>query len=320
MEETLKKLNSEGDDRNLSKNGNNRNYWYSIEDIMILLVHTRSRSLEYNDTQFQPGEEYLAIRQNKNRIFLSDPYYSANFEEYIKDDVSRIIGNHEVQKQNNYEWKDELPNLIVIPLLSGMHWRAIIIQVDYGNYKINIIWDDPYGKFQRDLKINLLEPIKINILKLFQRHNEINHNKQSNKLNVEQQENSIDQQGRGKNGWDCGPITLTNIRDYTNYYSKNGDFIDMSSTIPQHDRENHETILKYIRISHIDEYREIAKTDIDSNRRDNIRNSCKEDNGKKLNSQNSDLMKSISTLSDFHLQMFFSVLENYQRITLVEEG
>ena len=67
-EEELKKLNAAGDDRNLAEDGNNKHYWYSINDVMTLLIHTRQEVLQYNN-QVQPGEEFAAIRQNQNGIF-----------------------------------------------------------------------------------------------------------------------------------------------------------------------------------------------------------------------------------------------------------
>jgi hypothetical protein len=167
----LKKLNAGGDNRNLADDGNNRHYWYSIIDIMTLLLHTRQGVLQYNN-QVVPGEEFLAIRQNQNGIFLTDPYHTANFTEYFNDDISRILGNHPEETQNNHVW-DTMPRLIVIPLLSGMHWRTIAIQINYEIYTIDIVWDDPYGKFPEQLKQNLLESIKSNILKLLNSNNQL---------------------------------------------------------------------------------------------------------------------------------------------------
>ena len=36
----IKKLNTGGNDRNLVEHGNNAHYWYSINDMMTLLIHT----------------------------------------------------------------------------------------------------------------------------------------------------------------------------------------------------------------------------------------------------------------------------------------
>ena len=41
----MNKSNASGNDRNLAKDGDNRYYWYSINDIMSLLIHTRKKEL-----------------------------------------------------------------------------------------------------------------------------------------------------------------------------------------------------------------------------------------------------------------------------------
>ena len=38
-----------------------------------------------------------------------------------------------------------MPTLIVIPLLSGLHWSTIVIYINYTNHDVEIIWDDPFG-------------------------------------------------------------------------------------------------------------------------------------------------------------------------------
>ena len=65
-----------------------------------------------------------------------------------------------------------MPSLIVIPLLSGMHWRTIAIQINYQTNNIDIVWDDPYGNFPEQLikKQKLFESIKVNILRLINRN------------------------------------------------------------------------------------------------------------------------------------------------------
>ena len=60
--------------------------------------------------------------------------------------------------------------------------------------------------------------------------------------------NSIDQQGQGQNGSDSGPITVSNIKDYV----VSNNLIEIKYTVGRHDTENHEDIIKNIRINHID--------------------------------------------------------------------
>jgi hypothetical protein len=66
-----------------------------------------------------------------------------------------------------------MPKLLVIPLLSAMYWRTIVIQINYEIHSFNIIWDDPSGIFPDSIKHNLLESIKFNILILLNKHIQI---------------------------------------------------------------------------------------------------------------------------------------------------
>ena len=40
-QENISSLNAGGDDRNLAEHGDNAHYWYSINDMMTLLIHSR---------------------------------------------------------------------------------------------------------------------------------------------------------------------------------------------------------------------------------------------------------------------------------------
>ena len=312
QEEELKKLNAAGDDRNLAEDGNNKHYWYSINDVMTLLIHTRQEVLQYNN-QVQPGEEFAAIRQNQNGIFLADPYHTANFAEYLNNDISRIIGNHSVEAQNSYVWHN-MPRLIVIPLLSGMHWRAIAIQINYENNNVNIIWDDPYGNFLDPLKQNLLGSIKVNVLKLLNKEGVADELTEEN-VNISQEENIIDQQGRGQNGWDCGPITVSNIKDYISHYVANSNLTGINYTVGRYDEENHEDTVKDIRINHLNQYGNIAEIEIDEDRLNDIRLTWENNKATQLKQVDLQFSEAISQLDDFYLNMFFTIVENYQMLT-----
>ena len=41
----MKNINAFGDDRSLKTHGSNTHYWYSVKDIVFLLVHTRKNCL-----------------------------------------------------------------------------------------------------------------------------------------------------------------------------------------------------------------------------------------------------------------------------------
>ena len=320
--EKIKKLNAGGDDRSLVEDGNNRHYWYSINDIMTLLIHTRKGVLQYSN-EVQPGEEFIAIRQNQPGVFLADPYHVTNFSDYLNDDISRIIGNHSEEAQNSHAWHN-MPTLIVIPLLSGMHWRTIAIQINYESNNIDVVWDDPYGNFPEQLKQLLLESIKVNVLRLLNSNNQIiNEAEVANELteetiNILQHNNAVDQQGNGQNGWDCGPITVSNIKDYISHYVSNNNLTEINYTVGSHDRENHDDSIKDIRINHIDQYGEVAEIEVDAERLNNIRLTWESNNKTQLERIEEKFNKAISQLDDFYLSMFFTVLENYQQFTQKE--
>jgi hypothetical protein len=46
--EELKTLNAIGNDNSLIDTGNNRHYWYSVSDVMILLINVRQETLQYS--------------------------------------------------------------------------------------------------------------------------------------------------------------------------------------------------------------------------------------------------------------------------------
>ena len=318
-QENISSLNAGGDDRNLAEHGDNAHYWYSINDMMTLLIHSRRENLVYNN-QVQPGEEYIAIRQNQSRVFLADPYHSANFSYYLADDVSRITGNHNEGAQNNHAWQGNMPNLIVIPLLSGMHWRTIAIQINYETNTLNITWDDPYGNFPQVLRDQLLQPIRASASNLINRHNQINNLEVDEldewNINVVHHENDIDQLGRGNNGWDCGPITLTNIRDYVTHYAQNQNLDGVNYTIVDNTEDNHTANIRNARINHIEEYGQVAELPIDQNRLTKIRFAWEQDKENKLKAIDLKLYNKILSLDPFYLDMFFSISENYKQFIL----
>jgi len=85
------KANALGDDRNLAENGMSSHYWYSVGDGFRLVLWLRQQYLNYDNIPVANiGEEYVAFRENNSRIFVTDPYYSSNFAQYLIDDITRI--------------------------------------------------------------------------------------------------------------------------------------------------------------------------------------------------------------------------------------
>ena len=63
----------------------------------------------------------------------------------------------------------------------------------------------------------------------------------------------------GLNRWDSGPITVSNIRDYIDHYVINSNLTEINYTVGFYNQENHEDIIKYIRINHIKQYGDVAE-------------------------------------------------------------
>lgn len=104
--------------------------------------------------------------EDQDHIFISDPCEYSKFGDYLNDDIDIIIGNPSKNAQINKGWH-YMPRLIVIPLVSGLQLRIIVIQINYETKDVVVVWDDPKGNFPEHLKQSLLESVKFNILRLF---------------------------------------------------------------------------------------------------------------------------------------------------------
>jgi hypothetical protein len=308
--------NAAGDDRNLHEHGNKRDYWYSIGDGYRLVFAIRKNRLEYLDSHQTPyfiktnGEDYSATRQNQAGIFIADPYYLNNFAESLLDDIKVITGTHEIQARNQL-WT-EMPTLLIMPLLSGLHWRAIRVQINYSTKKASILWDDPYGgeHFNQKLMDLLLSTLREVIEKLIQ----VETGEQNFQLleELEQNKRVINQQGNANN-YDCGPIVFSNVNDYTNHNATN-----------QALAQNHGmTIMSYLEWNHKSQVQTIRQNDIASYRRatglssssrlklDNTEQVCKVKSEKiisKSNNESSILIK-ISQLKSEQISQLYEYIE-----------
>lgn len=269
VKQALKEVSAGGNDRNLHDHGHNRRYWYSISDGFRLLLAIRKKVLIYideNDAPYlikAPGEEYTATRENRHKIFLTEPYYIDNFKTSLEDDIKTISGAHITdehggeQSAKNNLWSS-MPNIIIIPLLSGMHWRCIRIQIDYINQKAQILYDDPYGVegFNDSLVAIIEQILKAAISALISQHQ--GHSVIIENIEVTVDKKPIDQQGRAENGYDCGPITFSNIAAYANYNVANEQFVSDARlyTISLATDANHEEQMLEIRAADVVTYEE----------------------------------------------------------------
>ena len=285
----------------------------------VLLLNARRIILKYDpNMNLDPGKKYLAIGQNTSGIFLTDPYYSGNFEVYLADDIRRIIGIQTDEGQNKQRWHNFMPKLIVIPLISGMHWRTIVIQINYTNFDVTILYDDPYGRFPDRLKEELLPSIKQSCQMLIKKHNEIKNLQIDADFDIKSNENHIDQQGPN-NHWDCGPITLINVQDYVSHFIHHGDLNQVEYSIGRHDVdiENHEKILKNFRIDHIKKYSQISKIETERLKKMEEAINKEKDNKKSEIIGKFENTEKIQKLNDFYLGMYFNVLDGMQFDTTI---
>ena len=206
---------AQGHDKSLSQNGDDRYYWYNIRDMMTLLGRARNVHLTYRNYGRLSilRDRYLPLKPNDQQSSVMDPYHGAKFADYFSADIDKIIGNGGEYTQCV---RKSMPHQIIIPIVSGGYWRSIIVQVDYVKEIVSVLWDDPCGKgyFPQSLKDICLEAMIPNINRLIVKavggHSEF-------KVSVDkivQVDKSLDQQGKGSNAWDCGPIIMSNIIDY----------------------------------------------------------------------------------------------------------
>jgi len=305
------KMSAAGDDRNLAEHGNDKHYWYSVRDVMTLLINVRKKSLTYHNRPVTvvPGEEYSALRENDQGAFVADPQHSTNFNNYLSNDIDKITGIEEIQSNI---WK-HMPTQIVIPLLSGLHWRVIRIQISYSKKTISILWDDPYGSgaFPEQLKNELRESIISNVNKLITKETNTKGFVLTG-ASITEITKVIEQQQKGENSWDCGPIAVSNIRDYViNLVTENVYFSQYS--IPSFiDSIDYEEKLVRARKEHIIQYSELSGIPIDIYRFEDIKNSA----SSSLNLSAANLGKyqtQISDLSSFKIDMLFAILDNHRQ-------
>jgi hypothetical protein len=287
-------------------------YWYSVSDVMVLLINVRSENLTFNNRPGEArlvGEEFSALRENDQGVLVADPQHSENFNDYLSNDIDRIVG--EVSNKCNM-WQ-HMPTQIVIPLISGLLWRVIRIQICYIKKNVSLLWDDPFGiAFPEQLKDVLRVSIIKNINKLIDKENNV-VGFDLRRTSITEKAKAIEQQQRGINSWDCGPIVVSNIRDYIlNLVTENSYFSQYS--IPKFTNFiEYEKMLMNTRKQHRLLYGQLSGTKIDIKRFDDVKKSVTSS----LNLTNKNLIKyhtQISELSSHKIHMLFSALDHNRQM------
>jgi|GEM_PF-5781316 len=294
------------DDRDLTKNGNtDPHYWYSVSDGFRLVLWLRQKHLDYKNISSKAGEEYGPFRENNNHILITDPYHSNNFSNYLNDDINRITAKSNFASLTPWA---QMPTRILIPLLSGLHWRVISVDINYNSQQVSILFDDPYGQgtFPKNLKLLVLGPIKESVEKLIR----IQSNNESFNLikDLEENEKEIDQQGHGENSWDCGPIIFSNIEDYVKAAINNDSIIQYS--IPVYNSSEHDSSIKVIRTNHFIRYGNVSGIEVNQSQLDAIEKVLVEEHKLKKQELEKLYTKITGSLSDFEVSMLIEILTN----------
>ncbi|MCP5378734.1 MAG: ankyrin repeat domain-containing protein [Rickettsiaceae bacterium] len=256
-------VNALGDDRNLVEHGSDPHYLYSIADATRLTLWLRQTYLteHYTDNRIvRPGEEHASTRENDKKIFVADPYYhqagSKSFRDYLQSDIEKITATGQYNSIEAGSWS-QMPEILVIPILcDGVHWRMVNVRIDYGSKTLNILFDDPYGfgKFPKSLQKSIIDDIRDNAQRLICKQT----NDNSIILNINKityGEKITDQQGSGKNGWDCGPIIFSNVEDYIKHAIDTNNPLIYS--IPVYTDNQHQKKISQIRQADIERYKAI---------------------------------------------------------------
>ncbi|MCD6047367.1 MAG: hypothetical protein K0S08_1014 [Gammaproteobacteria bacterium] len=217
--QVLAGLNNSGDDKNLKDDGDDPKYIYRVRDVVNLMLAVRCECLHYQDAgtgleyQQPGGEDYSQLRENAEHIFLTDPIHELHFCTYLLDEIKKISGQHEEAAMHKQKWQKP-PTTLILPILTGRtqsgHWQNIRVTIDYQQRQANILWDDPYGqgRFYEETKTGYRRAITEALAILFKTFTNIDA------LPILQEsDKQINQQG-DDNSWDCGPIIVSNIRDY----------------------------------------------------------------------------------------------------------
>jgi hypothetical protein len=192
--------------------------------------------------------------------------------------------------------------------LANAHWRLVRIQLDHSEATISILWDDPYGsgRFPQELKDRILKSTKENLAKLFIKA--LGH--EDFVPTISHVEKTIDQQGVGKNSWDCGPIIVQNIKDYiTKSDSINDCFNDYS--IIQGDL--YEQSIATIRTNHLSQYVEMSGMTLANERLTHLK--LNEERSatvaaSKLGEHSEQLQREISQLTPSKINILYALLES----------
>eukprot|EP01040_Poterioochromonas_malhamensis_P015111 gene15111-16857_t len=184
-------VNLSGNDSVLETDGYSRIYWYSYMDMNNLLQSLRR---EYFVTEVDDlnrmGEP---LQPNNKKILLTNVILNPLLQTYVKNEIQQFLKLFGVTVRQ-----------IIIPLFINLnHYRVLRVLVDHEEKFVSILIDDPHGGVVTPEVSKGYETALMPSLQLLG----------CSKFTIQMVIKNIRQQPIG-NSWDCGPIILTNIRDY----------------------------------------------------------------------------------------------------------
>jgi hypothetical protein len=254
VELLLQEMGAEGNNTTLVNNEDGSQYWYSLSDGSTLLKNLREELLLYNEND-------IYTRENNEHILLLDPCSGERgaFNGKFTDDISTIAnGMYQIRTGDNFPslitppWED-MPETLIIPILQGNHWRSVKVDINYNNKTYKVLFDDPFGegRFPESLKEEVRESLKTNVQLLIETQT---GNKNFILPEPDVLEKKEKQQG-DDNGWDCGPITFSNIQDYLNAALNNSQNIQY--TVPLFSDNGYSNLMAETRKKDIETYLKI---------------------------------------------------------------
>ncbi len=342
-EQALIAANARGDDRNLATHGSNFCYWYSISDGHRLVLDIKQRFLSSGYVDADPtkgvvvraGEEYASTRENNLGILVSDPYYYSVgkeilFSDYLNSDIDKITKQGLYSTIETRDW-ERLPEKLIIPILSGAHWRIVCTEIDYGEHNLEEVdtsaWtrhptlritiNDPYGatNVSSTIRDEIIESLRLVANKLLTMRYNSSEFLEITPDNIQLIIKEVDQQGRGENGWDCGPITFSNLEDYVKQAIEGNnlsEFIDF--TIPSVESAVHSTRIVEVRQKHLQEYERVTGIPINVTRDQEISVFIQKEIEEKLGQYQKstiyhEIYKQISSLQPEEIIQLFTILD-----------
>lgn len=226
----------------LITHGDDRRYWYSFEDFLALLVHIRKQHLFYVVPTSE--KDHSSTDKYEKPLFIADPY---RLEDLSNLNDSILIIKNGTAGNPALRW-EKLPDFLIIPIYKRGHWCSMRIELNYLTKMTSILYCDPYGSEVLEPLIRQIKDDILPILKTLYDSEGLTLDDSNFKLDCK----AFDQQCRGTNYYDCGPITIQNIIDFCDTAPNDNFLEDALYTIKRITEKNsNDTLLFDLRMNHL---------------------------------------------------------------------